>query len=69
MEKAILAIVLGLKALKTTPEPALERRRGWARFGIGLATVHIVVVVSVILFNLHRLPKLLEALRTISDLQ
>jgi hypothetical protein len=69
LEKAVLAIVLGLKALKTTPEPALERRRGWARFGIGLALVHIVVLISVILFNLHRLPKLLDALRAISDLQ
>jgi hypothetical protein len=69
LEKAVLAIVLGLKALKTTPEPALERRRGWARFGIGLAVVHMVVLVSIILFNLDRLPKLLEALRAISDLQ
>jgi hypothetical protein len=69
LEKAVLAIVLGLKALKATPEPALERRRSWARFGIGLATVHIVVLLSVILFNLHRLPKLLEALRAISDLK
>ena len=69
LEKAVLAIVLGLKALKTTPEPALERRRAWARFGIGLALAHIVVLISVILFNLHRLPKLLDALRAISDLQ
>ena len=69
LEKAVLAIVLGLKALKTTPQPALEQRRGLARFGIGLAVVHIVVLVSIILFNLDRLPKLLEALRAISDLQ
>ena len=69
LEKAILAIVLGLKALKTTPQPALERRRSWARFGIGLAVVHILVLASIILFNLDRLPKLLEALRAISDLQ
>ena len=68
-DKAVLAVVLGLKALKTTPQPALERRRGWARFGIGLAVVHMVVLVSIILFNLDRLPKLLEALRAISDLQ
>ena len=69
LEKAVLAIVLGLKALKTTPQPALEGRRSWARFGIGLAVVHIVVLVSIILFNLDRLPQLLEAFRAISDLQ
>jgi hypothetical protein len=69
LEKAVLAIVLGLKALKATPQPALERRRSWARFGIGLAMVHIVVLAGIILFNLDRLPKLFEALRAISDLQ
>lgn len=69
LEKAVLAIALGLRALKTTPEPALERRRGWAQFGIGLAVVHMVVLVSIVLFNLDRLPKLFEALRAISDLQ
>lgn len=69
LEKAILAIVLGFRALKAAPEPALERRRSWARFGIGLAITHMVLLVSIILFNLDRLPRLLEALRAISELQ
>jgi hypothetical protein len=69
MEKAVLAIVLGLKALRPTPEPALERRRGWARVGIGLGVVHVVLVVTVILLNLDRLSRLLEALRALSDLR
>ena len=69
LEKAVLAIVLGLKALKTTPEPALERRRGWAQFGIGLAMLHIGLLVTIVLLNLHRLPQLMEAFRAISNLQ
>ena len=68
MEKAVLAIVFGLKALKTDPAPPIEQRRSWARLGIGLAAAHIVVLTTVILLNLHRLPRILEALRTLSDL-
>jgi hypothetical protein len=69
MEKALFAIVLGLRALKPVPEPALERRRGWARMAIGLAAAHLVLVVTVILFNLDRLSKLVDALRAMSDLR
>ena len=69
MEKAVLAIVLGLKALKPTPEPALERRRLWARFGIGLGVAHVLVVVTIVLLNLDRLPRLWSALRALSDLR
>jgi hypothetical protein len=69
LEKAILAIVLGLRALKPVPQPALEQRRGWAQLAIGLAVAHAVLVITVILLNLHRLPQLLEALRALSDLR
>ena len=69
LEKAILAIVLGVRAIRSTPEPALEQRRGWARVGIGLAAAHVVLVVTVILLNLDRLSQLLKALRALSDLR
>lgn len=69
LEKAILAIVLGLKAIRSTPEPVLEQRRGWARLGIGLAAAHVVLVVTLVLLNLDRLSRLLEALRAVSDLR
>ena len=69
MEKALFAIVLGLRALKPVPEPALEQRRGWARVAIGLAAAHLVLVVTVILFNLDRLSRLVDALRAMSDLR
>ena len=69
MEKALFAIVLGLRALKPVPEPALEQRRGWARVAIGLAAAHLVLVVTVVLFNLDRLSKLVDALRAMSDLR
>jgi hypothetical protein len=69
LEKAIFAIVLGLKALRSTPQPALEQRRSWARVGIGLAAAHVVLVVTIVLLNLDRLSKLIDALRAMSDLR
>ena len=67
MEKAILAIVLGYKALTVAPPPALDRRRAWAKAGAMLGAAHIVLVVSVILLNLDRLAKVVEVLRAMSD--
>ena len=69
LEKGILAIVIGFKALKTTPPPGLEQRRGWARVAIGLGTAHIVLLTTLILLNLDRLGRLIAALRTLSDLK
>jgi hypothetical protein len=69
MEKAIAAMIVAYVALKGSPPPALEQRRGWARFAIGLAVAHIVVVIAVILLNLDRLAKLYEVLRAMSDLR
>jgi hypothetical protein len=68
MEKAVLAIVLGVKALRTNPQPALEQRRGLARVAIGLGAAHVVLVVTIVLLNLDRLARLIDALRAMSDL-
>ena len=69
LEKSVFAIVLGIKALRQTPAPPLEQRRGWARLGIWLAAAHVVVLATVILVNLDRLPRLFEALRALSDVR
>lgn len=69
MEKAIFAIVLGVKALSLAPAPALERRRKWAWTAIGLGAAHVTLLVALVLFNLDRIPKLLEVLRAMSDLR
>ena len=68
LEKAVFAMVLGIKALRAAPAPPLEQRRGWARLGIGLAAAHVGLVAAVILLNLDRIPKLIAALRALSDL-
>lgn len=69
IEKAILAVVIGLRALTSTPEPSLEQRRVWAQTAVGLAVAHVVLLTAIILWNLDRLPQLYEVFRALSDLQ
>ena len=69
LEKAILAIVLGIRALSPSPEPALDQRRNWARTAAVLGAAHIILVAAVILMNLDRLSKVIDAFRALSDLQ
>lgn len=66
-EKSILAVFLGLKALSTQPAPALDARRTWAKSGIALGAGQIALVVTIILLNLDRIPKLIAAFRALSD--
>ena len=68
MEKGLFAVVLGLRALRPAPAPALEQRRGWARAAIGLGAAHAVLVVTVVLLNLDRIAELIDALRGMSEL-
>lgn len=69
MEKAILAIVLGIRALSPTPEPALDQRRNWARTAAVLGAAHIILVVTLILLNLDRLGKVIDVFRALADLK
>jgi hypothetical protein len=69
VEKAVLAIVLGLRALSLSPEPALQQRRGWAKTAVALGTVQIVLLTTVILLNLDRLAEVAKVLETLSDLR
>lgn len=66
-EKSILAIVLGLKALGREPAPALDARRRWAKTGAALGAAQIALVVTIIVLNLDRIPKLIAAFRALSD--
>jgi hypothetical protein len=69
LEKAILAIVLGIRALSSSPEPALDQRRNWARTAAVLGAAHIILLVTIILMNLDKLSKIVDAFRALSDLQ
>ena len=67
LEKAILAVVFGCLALKSTPAPVLKARRVWAKVGIGLAAAVLILVPTVILLNLDRLQQFIEVLTKLSE--
>ena len=62
LEKPILAIVFGWLALRTKPEPLLIEHRGWAKAGVTLGTIVLIVVPVLIILNFERLREFVEVL-------
>ena len=69
VEKAVLAIVLGMRALSMDPAPPLQQRRGWAKSAVALGSAQIILLTMIILFNLDRLAEVWQVLETLSDLR
>ena len=67
LEKALLAVIFGWMALKSTPAPALKTRRVWAKTGIVLGALLLIVVPTIIILNLDRLRVIVEALMKLSE--
>jgi len=67
LEKALLAVIFGWMALKSTPAPALKARRVWAKTGIVLGALMLIVVPTIIILNLDRLRVAVEALIKLSE--
>lgn len=67
MEKAVLAVVFGWLALKSTPSPILKQRRVWARTGMVLGIVVLTVIPTIIILNFDRLRLIVEALMKLSN--
>ena len=62
LEKPILAIIFGWLALRTTPAPALTQHRVWAKTGVVLGTIVLIVVPTLIILNFHQLQEFIEIL-------
>jgi hypothetical protein len=67
MEKAILAVVFAWMALKSSPAPVLKERRAWAKTGLVLGGMLLVVVPTIIILNFDRLRTIIEALARLSN--
>ena len=61
-EKPILAIIFGWLALRTKPGPPLTEHRVWAKTGVVLGTIILIVVPVLIIVNFHRLQEFVEVL-------
>src|SRR4051812_7602199 len=67
MEKAILAIVFGWLALRAKPEPLLKEHRLWAKTGLVLGSLVIIIVPLIITLNFNRLREFIEVLSKMSN--
>ncbi|MEN3326502.1 MAG: hypothetical protein V7638_1309 [Acidobacteriota bacterium] len=62
LEKPILAIIFGWLALRTRPAPQLTEHRVWAKTGVVLGSIVLIVVPTLIILNLDRLREFIEVL-------
>ena len=62
LEKAVLAIIFARLALKATPAPRLGARRAWAKIGLALGSLVLLIVPTIIVLNLGRLRELIQIL-------
>jgi hypothetical protein len=51
IEKAILAIVFAWLALRSQPQPHLQDRRVWAKVGLVLGIIQLVVVPAIVIWK------------------
>ena len=62
LEKAILAIVFACLALRSSPAPALKEHRMWAKVGLVLGILPLIILPILILFNLDRIREIIQVL-------
>jgi hypothetical protein len=62
LEKPILAIIFGWLALRTQPAPQLTQHRVWAKTGVVLGTIVLILLPALIILNFHRLQEFIEVL-------
>ena len=60
MEKAILAIVFASLALRGKPEPALKEHRAWAKAGLVLGILPLVIVPVLLIVNFERVQQIID---------
>jgi len=62
LEKPILAIIFGWLALRSVPEPRLTQHRIWAKVGVVLGAIVLVLLPVLIIINFDRLREFVQIL-------
>jgi len=65
IERALLAIVFAWLALRATPEPRLDSRRLWAKVGLVLGVIMLVLVPTIVIFKFETFKELILALENL----
>ena len=66
LEKPVLAIIFGWLALRAQPAPILKEHRLWAKAGITLGIVTLIIVPLLIILNFDRLREIIDFLSKMS---
>jgi len=66
LEKPILAIIFGWLALRTVPEPRLTQHRIWAKVGVVLGSIVLILIPVLIIINFDRLREFVDVLSRLS---
>lgn len=61
-EKPILAIIFGYLALRAQPEPPLNQHRVWAKAGMTLGAIVLIVMAALIVIYFDRLREFVDIL-------
>ena len=62
IERAVLAIVFAWLALRSHPEPRLEKRRLWAKVGLVLGLIYSVIVPIIVIWKFEYFRQLIATL-------
>lgn len=66
LEKPILAIIFGWLALRMKPAPQLTQHRMWAKTGVVLGSIVLIVIPTLVILNLDRLREFIDVLSKLS---
>jgi hypothetical protein len=66
LEKAILAIVFGWLALRAIPAPTLVAHRVWAKAGVVLGILPLILLPIILILNFDRVKEIIEVFSKMS---
>jgi hypothetical protein len=67
LEKALLAVIFGWLALRAEPAPMLKEHRLWAKAGLILGALALILVPTLIILNFDRLREIIEVLSKLNN--
>ncbi len=65
IERAVLAIIFAILALRSFPKPRLERRRLWAIAGLVLGILTFILVPAIVILKFDQVKELIHALENL----
>ncbi len=65
IERGTLAIIFAILALKSVPQPKLEKRRAWAIAGLILGILIFILVPGIIIFKFDKVQEIIRALNSL----